>query len=206
MGGAFAGIFETHVTVDLPVDPDRFRADCARLGIKPILIALSSGRSPSQPMTSSIVQGDLNHALCECDRVSGKLRELGYVPTRLKIEAGNENAGIPLTDGEAALLPREYYFEHHVKFLVHRANDRERLSQIALAHDAHLSSNAMDVRADGSQEYFVTLRTYAAGRATADRRVDRLVTACGAAQLPLLKRICEYCVHDSNLDLDTGWA
>lgn len=201
----FEGTFETHITLQLPVQEEEFRRDCARLGVKPIVIELPAGSTPTQPMTSGETQGTLATVLAESRELWRKLEGLGYRPTRLKIEAGPTNRGLPHSDTEAENLPADFYYEHHLKVEVRDDATRRWVEQICASRQAHLSSNALKAHPDGRREYFVTVRSYAIGRQTAEAGIDRLAEDFRTAGVPLLKRICEYCVYDSRPGVDDGW-
>ena len=102
---SFEGVFESHITVDVPVDEVAFRRDCDRLCVKPIVISLPPGTTAVQPMTSAIHQGDLDTAMASSTALLRELRLLGYRPVRLKLEAGPRNRDLPETDAGAAELP-----------------------------------------------------------------------------------------------------
>ena len=202
----FEGVFEAHVTVGLPVDNDRFRIDCAELGVKPIVIVLPAGDTPVQPMTSAMYRGGLQLALANSRDLVRQLQARGYECIRLKVEAGHQNEGLPEDDEAAAGMPAEFYFEHHLKTSVANESEHQKLERIVTEHDAHLSSNAFEEGDDGSREFFVTFRSYGLGRASAETRVDEFVAGLQSAGIEANKRICEYCVYDSDLSVDRGWA
>jgi hypothetical protein len=54
-------------------------------------------------------------------------------------------------------------------------------------------------------ERFVTVRSYRAGRATADERFERVLAEVRALGVPVKDRVREFTVFDSAPSLDVGW-
>ena len=92
---------------------DRFRATCASLGVKGVLIVLPRGIARSQPMANSIHRGTFPQARLEAGDLARRLQGEGFPVLRVKIEAAPGNADIPETDDRAGSLPRADYFEYH---------------------------------------------------------------------------------------------
>ena len=69
----YEGLFESHVTVEAPDvgSLDRFRATCASLGVKGVLIVLPRGIARSQPMANSIHRGTFPQARLEAGDLAG---------------------------------------------------------------------------------------------------------------------------------------
>lgn len=203
----FAGDFEVHTTVDLRLPVNRFVADCESLGLKPLVIELPIGAAPVQPMTSAYYPSTtLPIVLVESREMAADFRRLGHPPIRLKIEAAPGNDDIPDTDVAAARMPSEYYFEHHLKVVVRDDRQLWALREAAMVCDSHVSKNSLRRSSPDKELRFITMRTYAVGRHTAESRADMLEQAVRATDAEVLKRICEYCVYDDNLSLDDGWA
>lgn len=203
----YAGLFETHLTV-APLDVEgltRFESACAVLGVKCVRIELARGHTRSQPMTGSHAAGTLTHVLSLAHTLAQELAEHGFVVTRIKIEAAPTNADLPDSDADALRHPATNYYEHHVKLLLPTEADLEPLTLLCQRHAAHLSTNAFKSRDDGQCERFVTVRAYGVGRATAEARVENLLAYLTLAGYAIVKRVAEYCVYDSNEEIDAGW-
>jgi hypothetical protein len=202
-----AGTFEAHVTVqagDL-AERERFRAACAELGVKCVLIELPQGQTRSQPMTSTYHRGPLAEVVAEVAGLAQAIGRRGFAVSRLKLEAVVTNDGVPASDEDARAFPAGNYFEFHVKALLPPGADPEPLGQLCHRHGAHLSSNALKREEDGRCERFVTQRIYGAGRATAEARFDVLFEALAAAGYTLSNKLREYTIYDSNVAVDAGW-
>jgi hypothetical protein len=206
-GYASRGTFEAHVTVQAPdlASRERFRAACAELGVKSVLIELPQGVTPAQPMTSSYHRGDLDAVTAEVAGIARHLRREGFAVTRVKLEALVSNAGVPETDEEAARLPAANYFEFHVKVMLPPQADLKALRARCAAHNAHLSANAFKAEADGRPQRFVTLRLYGVGRARATGRFEALLRELAGDGYRLSNKLREYTLFDSNVALDAGW-
>jgi hypothetical protein len=206
-GQAGSGTFEAHVTVEAADlgQRERFRAVCAELGVKCVLIELPAGISRSQPMTSTYHRGELTEVVREVAALAQTLAERRFAVVRVKLEAVVTNAGIPASDEEAREFPPGNYFEFHVKATLSPGADLEALRDLCRRHGAHLSSNALKREDDGRTERFVTLRLYGVGRQRAEAVFDRLIADLQGAGYPLSNRLREYAIYDSNVTVDAGW-
>ena len=202
------GTFEAHVTVRPPHGGlADFRAACEELGVACVEIELPVGETPAQPMTASLHHGALPEIVHQVDAIARALAAAGFDVVRIKIEAMPDNAGVPVTDDDAAALPANY-FEYHAKLVLPPGTAATDLAALAAAcepHHARLSRNARARRPDGAEERFVTLRVHA-GRATAEARYAALAgTLASFPKVHVEKRICEYTVYDSDRTVDRGW-
>ncbi|CAN5924589.1 hypothetical protein BH11MYX4_BH11MYX4_16450 [soil metagenome] len=200
--------FEAHVTVALSgaADLPAFRAACAELGVKCIVIELPEGESPVQPMTASFHRGELLAVQDDVVRIARALVKKGFAVTRTKIEAHGRLLGTPETDEEARRAPSTSYFEFHLKLAFPASADLGALAAQCKARGAHLSRNAhKSAGADGLAERFVTLRAHGVGRVTAEARFAALGAEIEASGHRVRNRIREYTVFDTNVALDRGW-
>lgn len=204
----YEGVFETHLTLE----PDggeggaeRVRAWAARHGLKYTHILLDRGRTPNQPMLTWQGRGTLPAQLAEARRRADRLRGDGFRVIRVKIEAAPWNTGVPQTDAEAAALPEDRYFEHHVKLALWGEAEVTGVRELAVAHAAHVSRNARRAAAAGRHERFVTQRCRGVGGREAGRRLDALLGSLAGAGHTVLEVEREFVVHDDNLAVDAGW-
>ena len=206
-GPAYAGDFETHVTVEPlgPTELDRFAQVCDELGVHAVLIELPRGAVRSQPMTRSNFRGTLPECHQSAITLANQLRKQGFAVSRIKIEAAPWNEDLPETDLHAQGLPEENYFEYHVKLILAGETDLREILRVCELRGAHLSANAFKRRDDGRFERFVTLRCPGVGRATANQRAQDLEQSLRATGHEVGRMVCEYCVYDSNQNVDAEW-
>lgn len=203
----YRGHFEVHLTAqtNTPAVTDRFAGWCRDRGLKCVRIVLDRGATADQPMAtwrrSSAV---LSAVVEEANRLAADATTDGFAVVRVKVEADPHTADVPLADADAVAHHPKNYFEHHVK--LRRAPDapRDALLTVCDRHAAHLSRNAFRDGGDG-EERFVTQRAYGVGRDTAAARLGRLIDDLRGLGEEVVEHEFEYCVYDSNLQLDAGW-
>ncbi|MGP4103974.1 hypothetical protein [Nonomuraea sp. KM90] len=116
-------------------------------------IVLERGAVPSQPMLTLAGRGTLGAQQALVESTVARLREAEFEVVGVKIEAASWNEDVPLTHREAEALVGAY-FEHRVTVIV--GDDLASLTQVAVAHAAHVSRNARRLLANGSHGRFVT--------------------------------------------------
>jgi hypothetical protein len=204
----FRGEFEVHITVNTPTIDHlgRFRAWCHERNFKSVRIILARGAHVDQPMATWRRHDTiLSAVVAETDRRAVEMNRIGFPVVRVKVETALDNDDVPLQDAEAQLHRPGNYFEHHVKLLRAKTAPCEPLLQTCEKHGAHLSRNAFREIAEDREERFVTLRSYAVGRRSSERQVERLLAALEELGEQVIACESEYCVYDTNLDVDTGW-
>lgn len=203
----FTGEFETHITVRLD-DASRLEALrpwCADRGLKCLHIVLDRGLTTSQPMLTRHGNGTLGGELYKAFALRAELEADGFPISRIKLEATPHNDGVPQTATDAACQPSDRYFEHHIKLLLPLAAEMAALAALAQRHNAHLSRNALRIRADAAREHFVTQRCQAVGLGEAKHQLQALLHELNPLGYPVLEVEEEFVVYDSNLALDDGW-
>lgn len=202
---AFKGDLEIHLTVaECDANGNEGLRNRARSdGWKYLHIVLARGATPSQPMLTRHIQGDLKSAIQETDKTTQILLRDGFKVTRVKIEAAPWNDDVPEDDDVAQSESR--HFEHHIKLLLPPDVDPTPLARVASRHDAHLSRNALKQRSDNFTERFVTQRCFGVGRIAARSRFSALLADLISLGYPILDTEEEYVIYDSNLSLDDGW-
>ncbi|MDX3235275.1 hypothetical protein PV392_06190 [Streptomyces sp. ME03-5709C] len=196
-----ASLYESHVTVRCagPDEEARLRRWAAAAGLKLTHIVLARGRMREQPMlTLSGSSSYVEQAARARDVVAG-LRADGFAPVRVKTESTPWAAEVPARLGE----DDERYFEHHVKLLLDADTDLAALAARVVPLGAHLSWNALRVRAGARHERFVTQRCRSVGADGAGRALERLLTELGTFVVLGVER--EFVLHDSDLSVDDGW-
>lgn len=196
-----ASLYESHVTV-LCADATewvRLRRWAASAGLKLTHIVLARGRMRDQPMlTLSGSSSYVEQSERVRDVVAG-LRADGFEPVRVKTESTPWAAEVPARLGR----DDERYFEHHVKLLLDANTDLSALAARVVPHGAHLSWNALRVRAGARHERFVTQRCRGTGADGAGRALKRLLRDLDGFMVLGVER--EFVLHDSDLSVDDGW-
>jgi hypothetical protein len=198
-------VFELHITVSSTVDLEAFKYFCYMAGIKALVIDLGADL-PVQPMTCSRILGSFSKAMLESTRLRDVIEQAGFEVTRVKLEAAPWNAGVPTSDAEAKLSPSGNYFEHHTKLKLLKTANLKLLEMLCETNNAHLSRNAFKVYEDGTQERLITQRHYGLGFSSASIRFTAFLEVLKSYGFNVQKTVSEYCVYDSNLELDAGWA
>jgi hypothetical protein len=199
-------LFEIHVTVAPLTDSKikAFQAICREHRLKPIMIEFSN--VSVQPMTCSRHSGNLQGAHSEANRLATLLEAYGFHVNRIKIEAAPTNSCVPQTDTDAQKASNTCYFEHHLKFRLEQTEPGFELTEVCSRFGAHLSRNAFKHFKDGIREQFVTLRAHGIGFEAAQGQALELTLAIEQLGYPVIASVSEYCVFDSNLELDDAWV
>lgn len=204
----YEGLFEAHITVkpfDHSQQKEIFDQLCHSLGIKAIQIELSRGDVPIQPMTCSRHTGNLSSVYQQVLAIAEKLGNHQFEVTRLKIEAHPDNVGVPQTKAELSDHSKNNYFEHHLKILLDSQSPPKALLEVCQQHVAHLSNNAYKSQKNGQFEYFVTKRLYHTAKIKALQSFTAFAHDLQQTGIEVLKSITEYCVYDSNVNIDDNW-
>jgi hypothetical protein len=189
--------FELHITTS-PLSAKAipaFQAFCLKHQAKALLIELDRGDFIEQPMFNKVVYcNQLQEALQTAAALSNEMQANDWPLKRLKIEIPAYLAGnLPLEPSG-----HQPYFEWHGKI---NGAVTSGLREICLVHKVHLSLNGLK-RAEHFR--FITLREY--GPVTVfQQRVAELKIDLSRSDWSLVKDIFEYCVYDTNVQLDKGW-
>lgn len=204
----YRGDFEVHVTVRVAGEAAlcAFREWCGQRAFKCVRIVLARGEHPEQPMAAWRRRGTTLPAVIEeAQRDADEAQRAGFVVVRVKVEAAPHNAEVPRHDADAVGHDGRNYFEHHLKLQRDATAPCDALLQTCQRHGAHLSRNAFRQPTQGQEERFVTLRSYGVGSLSSCQQRERLLAALAALGERVIEHESEYCVYDSNLDLDAGW-
>jgi hypothetical protein len=204
----YPGEFEVHMTVGLSGQRrlECFQDWCRVHQCKCVHILLARGEHVDQPMaTWRRSHASLTVVLAEARHIASELQKASFFVVRVKVEADMLNQNVPQLDEDAIEHPASNYFEHHIKLLRDRAAPCDRLLEVCVERHAHLSRNAWREPDQGKEERFVTSRYYRVGRASSDRQLRQLLGSLNEIDEQVIEVESEYCVYDSNLDLDRGW-
>jgi len=168
---------------------------CLNSNVKPVMIVLPKGDYINQPMFTKLVSYDSFLAAKEnVQETINTFTSAGYKLMRVKAEISPEHA-------ETFQIPQpdfEPYLEWHCKVIV---NDLDAVEGLCREFGGHLSRNTLD---EAGKEWFVTVRQYE--KAVFDKSVDILLNELNSKGIKIIKQKFEYCVFDSKLELDRGWA
>lgn len=205
----YQGIYEIHLTIDLPLGDtealEKFKNHCAELNTKAVIIQLSNGTMPTQPMLSEILQVSPELALQRIQYLAQVLQK-HYSLVRVKVEAGLQNTHIPQTTELMTNLDKSCYFEHHIKLLLPSTIDLNQL-RLNLAHyQGYLSRNAYTKAPEkqGFEYRFVTQR-YWQGNQEAEEQLNKLLDYLKQQAIAAIKVIREFNIFDSHIAVDQGW-
>lgn len=204
----YHGEFEVHLTVGISGSGggERFQDWCTAHKCKYVQIILARGEHVEQPMaTWRRSHADFTTVLAEARLIAADLQNAAFPVVRVKVEADTFNRDVPELDEEAAGHAATNYFEHHIKLLRDRTAPADRLLRFCFDHGVHLSRNARRDLGHGKEERFVTARDYHIGSASSRRRLQRLLDSLDELGEQVIDVESEYCIYDSNLDLDRGW-
>jgi hypothetical protein len=183
--------YEFHVTVRTK-EIERFKATCAAVGVKPIVLDLQNQDGESvmhDVMTSSTFIGDNPGALHEMERIAVGLTEANFEVTRKKIETVPWHPAAPDVSavGEAPEMPKDCYFETHFGVICTPVR-RGELQRIAKQLDAHLSRNIFKKLATAFK-----------------KRVDDIDATLKEMGFDVDKVIVEFSVYDTKVHHDASW-
>lgn len=198
------GDFEIHVTVRA-TQAEQLAAFAAEHELKFLHIELDRGVAASQPMLTLHSSGSLGEQVTGVNHWCRQLRAAGIEPVRGKIEATPWAGGVPQHEDAAIGEPAYRYFEHHIKLRLPVGADLDAITALVEPHGARLSRNARKRSVDGTGVRFVNQRCHRVGRAVAEGRLGRLLTALREAGHEVVSTEQEYVVYDDNLELDAGW-
>jgi NTP pyrophosphatase (non-canonical NTP hydrolase) len=208
--------YEMHITVNTEFVWDRWRRDkyrfeledfrdcCKEIGVKPIVLDLENGGKSVMKdiMTSSHFYGDNKTSYEECERISDKLEQYGYVVTRKKIETVPWHPAAPSNEGDK--MPENCYFEAHIGCII-SPEQKDKLQEIAERVGSHLSRNYFKKLPDGKFVNMITHRSYGDLRKHFDGQVEYLKDLLEAHKIEFEKVITEFSVYDTNVSHDNKW-
>jgi NTP pyrophosphatase (non-canonical NTP hydrolase) len=204
--GEFPIPFEIHITVDSSTGTmDNFKATCALLNVKPIIIDLQADSIPKEVMTSSVIMTDNTGAYMEMKRISTGLMEAGFHVLREKIETAPYHPAAPTQSTKSNTTPPGCYFECHLNIHVKTSKDVALLPIIASQYNCHLSRNAFKVKSDNTYNQMMTLRMYDTTREDFKAMVDTISGTLVDSGLEIEKTVLEFAIYDSDVSKDTAW-
>lgn len=203
----FEGSYECHITVKLPPNDHTalaaFQKQCQLLQAKPVLIILSNGNTPTQPMLSKVLTGQPDSVEQAIHAMVETLNKSFHIE-RVKIEVDPTCLQLPQTQTQAEQLPTSCYFEHHVKIQLPIDTNLHTLRQSCKRYDGHLSKNAIHKNSANHEQRFITQR-FRTSDTQAQQGLKALLDYLNQPPFAIKKVIREFNIFDSHADLDQGW-
>lgn len=190
--------FQFHVTIsDIHKEKQEvFIKFCEQNQLKPLMIVLLEGDYINQPMFTKVIESQTyESALEEINILAKNVQEKGFVICRIKAEIFSEDSSYYPNGVSSSFNP---YYECHLRVQIENQSAAE---QLCKENDAHLSRNSFD----SNHIKYITIREYGS-KSLFDQRVKTLIKAINEYHILLIKQKLEYCIYDSNLELDRGWA
>lgn len=196
-------LFELHITVPADTDMERWVRFCEGRGAKPLDIRLHNPThsdepaNPRQIMFATTFEGSENQAYWWMQDWKKAVNDAGFPYERVKLE-------VPLDKSAGADVA---YYESHVKALVYE-RDRHWALEAAGNDDWIASSNALYPKDEQQHKMYFTRRVTgdADWRSAGDELMKAFQHSSFAAYCYTVRMESEAVIHDSNPDLDKGWA
>lgn len=191
--------YEAHITL---MDTDsEFGNHCARIGAKPLMIV---GGSQVQRMCTVKVEGDFKTALERAEKTAHAFSDLGYVVERVKVEAHPANSETP-SRANLRKIADGQYFEAHIDVDTNKGG-LEALKVVAKMNGLWISYNELkEPDAEGYRTYIATLRRHGGTIEGFRTLVNEAARHMKMRGLEVIRIIEEFCVYDSNIELDNEW-
>jgi NTP pyrophosphatase (non-canonical NTP hydrolase) len=219
--------YEIHITVREVATVDEFKAACAALSVKPILLDLHTKTDTMirDMMTSSVHIGDNTTAYAEMKRISAGMTAAGYDVIREKIETVPWHPSAPSTVHSNPVMPKDCYFEAHFNIVVtdetliklrHLISNmdvfvsplRSRADRDALKVESlrvHLSRNVFKKVSENEYVIMATLRRYSGTYEAFADEFENTKKEIEQYGFSVLKTITEFSVYDSKISHDSEW-
>lgn len=192
--------FQFHITIyDLPKEKkENFLTLCTKEQVKPLLIVLPEGNYLKQPMFTKLIKNtNFETALFLAEQTAENFETAGFSVARIKAEVFSQESNLFQSMNFKNFQP---YYEWHCKVKIEKEEETE---QLCKEYSAHLSANSLEE--DGKTKY-ITIREYNS-EASFYEAVERFHQILSEKKIvTILKQKFEYCIYDSRLELDKGWA
>lgn len=195
--------YEIHVTVKRPDNIDKYQEDCAKIGVKPIVIDLENG--DHDVMTSSKFFGNNRSSYEKVKSIAKDLTEMGYLVIREKIETIPFHPSAPSDKFKNNKMPKDCYFESHIGIRVSSKEDKEKLVDISKKFNGHLSKNFFKKLEDGSYIQMLTIRNYATYYESFRSDIDNCIKELKDIGFQTEKEIVEFSIYDTKVSHDFEW-
>ncbi len=200
--------FETHVTVECPTDIDKYKKDCAEIGVKPIVLELENNKEiiMHDVMTSSKHFGDNSSAMEYTTKITSDLVNMGYKVVREKIESVPYHPSAPRDSDITYKMPKDCYFESHigVKIYDDDVDEKKELEKYFKDSEIHISRNFFK-KYDGYFILMMTYRNYDCTLEWFENKIETLKSKLVRYGFEYEKVIIEFSVFDTKVSHDLEW-
>jgi NTP pyrophosphatase (non-canonical NTP hydrolase) len=191
--------FEIHITVEGASSIDAFKLACTELSVKPIVLDLyGDGQPIKDVMTSSVFRGNTKQAMDHAKELANKLRRMGFVVLREKIETVPWHPAAQVKAHQPSA-----YFEAHFGF---QTDDEGMLRVFTKSRNIHLSRNTMK---KGDQSVMMGTYRVDAQKTSPNKFQDDVSSICVDAVMAghtiTKKPHTEYSLFDTNEQHDREW-
>jgi NTP pyrophosphatase (non-canonical NTP hydrolase) len=199
--------YEIHLTVMLEGEQtvEGFRAACAEIGVKPIVLDLQDRNGETtmvDVMTSSKHFGDNFSAYYAAFNLKHALHDRRYAVVRTKIETVPWHPAAPVGDQP---MPPNCYFESHIPItLMPEEMDALRASVAQDFGDLHISRNAFKREENGNVVIMATVRRNDVNYSEFKDRLGVIVHSLSRGWT-LGKVITEFSIYDTKVSHDASW-
>lgn len=198
--------YEIHVTVQAPVDMNKFKAVCGELKVKPIVLDLMKDEQTSiiDVMTSSVSVGTFNQAILKSGWIMIRLLENDFKVVRRKIETVPWHPSVPTIEN-GIKGRKEHYFESHIQ-IVTTEDRKSELNFIAKQVKAHLSRNYFKRVSDDQYIIMLTYRKHTGTIEEFEKDIEMIKFMLEAKKFEFKKIEIEYALYDTKLSHDDIWT
>lgn len=192
--------FQFHITIhDLAKEKkEDFLVLCAKEQVKPLLIVLPEGNYLKQPMFTKLIKStSFETALSLAEQTAKNFEKSGFSVARIKAEVFSQESNLFQSMNFQNFQP---YYEWHCKVKIEKEEETE---QLCKKYSAHLSANSLEE--DGKTKY-ITIREYNSETLFYEAVECFHQILLEKKIVTILKQKFEYCIYDSRLELDKGWA
>lgn len=161
-------------------------------------------------MTSSHFYGDNTGAYIELQRIATHLKDFGFNVVREKIETIPYHPAAPTTSDKNPTMPENCYFESHISVYCDTNSagnhTKEKLSELAKKHGAHISRNFLKKAVDGRMINMITLRDYKSPYGLFKNDLGALKESLSRDGFQFEKEIVEFSIYDTKVSHDFKWT
>ena len=190
-------LFQFHITTCVLSETQKIRYQeiCKQYAVKPVFIILPKGQYIQQPMFTALIYGKyFDEAYQKSQYITDAFEKAGFPAKRVKAEVFAENADLASIPDDSCFKP---YFEWHCKV---EADNLDLIKNLSRKFEGHVSENTLET---GTK--FITIREYGC-KELFYSKASQLSQALKQNNIPIIKEKFEYCIYDSRLELDQGWA